>query len=739
MAEQTAHNKNLKAWGNDQDMKKFVDDLMGKMTLEEKIGQTVLVASYWNVTGPVSGIDYVQDARDGKIGAFLNAQTYDFIYRLQKAVVEHSRLGIPMMFGFDAIHGYKTTFPTPLAMSTSWDLEAVKSAARITAKEAAADGLNWTYAPMVDIARDPRWGRVVEGAGEDPYLGAKIAKAQVEGFQGDELSDVGTVAACVKHFAAYGAVQAGRDYNTTEVPERALRDTYLPPFKAAVDAGVATIMTAFNDLNGVPCTGNKFLLSDVLKKEWGFKGFVVTDYTSIYEMTKHGNVKDKKEAGEVAMNAGVDMDMQSDIYKNSLLKSVKEGKVPESEIDDACRRILNMKYRLGLFQDPYRYCSKKRAKKVLQNPEHFKTARSVADKSIVLLKNDQHILPLKKEVQSVALIGPLADDQLDQLGSWYTAGRKETVTTIYKGLQNKHLKATINMAKGCDFEKNDEQGFAEAIAAAKKSDVVLLAMGERQDMGGEAASRLNIEIPAIQRKLIKEVLKLNKPTVLLLHNCRPLVITWEAENIPAILDVWHLGSEAGNAIADVLFGDYNPSGKLTTTFPRYAGQVPLFYNHKNTGRPYNPEDHFTTRYQDGTNAPLFPFGYGLSYTTFKYSHLKIDKNTLADGQTLNVSVDVTNTGNYDGHEVVQLYVRDLVGSVTRPVKELKGFQKIFLKKGETKTVHLSIKPQDLAFCRLDYSWGYEAGDFKLFVGTNSQDVLETSFKLTDTKAAPYNF
>ncbi|MDR6241424.1 beta-glucosidase BglX [Aureibacter tunicatorum] len=737
--EQTANNKKLNAWGNQKEMDAFINDLMSKMTLEEKIGQTVLVASYWNVTGPVSEYDYVDDAKEGKIGAFLNARTSDFIYRIQKAVVENSRLGIPMMFGFDAIHGYSTTFPTPLAMSTSWDMEAFKTMAKITAKEAAADGLSWTYAPMVDIARDPRWGRIAEGAGEDPYLGIQVAKAQVEGFQGDDLSDPFTVAACVKHFAAYGAAQAGRDYNTTDVPERALRDMYLPPFKAAVDAGVATLMTAFNEIDGVPATGDKRLLTDILKNEWAFDGFVVTDYTSIYEMTHHGNVADKKEAGEVAMNAGVDMDMQSDIYKNYLLESVKEGKVNESLVDEACRRILEMKYRLGLFEDPYRYCDMERTKEVLKHPSHFEAARDIAQKSMVLLKNENDILPLSKNTKSVALIGPLADNQYDQLGAWHTAGTPETVTTILKGIEQNQPNVKVNFSQGCDFEKMDKSGFKEAIEAAKKSDVVLLAMGERQDMSGEAASRVSIELPAIQKELIKEVMKLNKPTVLLLHNGRPLAIEWEAENIPAILEVWHLGSEAGNAIADVVFGDYNPSGKLTTTFPRSLGQVPIFYNTKNTGRPFNPEDHFTTRYQDSSNDPLFPFGFGLSYTTFEYSDLKIDKTEIGADDVLNISVNVSNTGKMDGEEVVQLYVRDLVGSVTRPIKELKGFEKIAIESGKTKTVNFQIKPSDLAFTRLDYSWGYEAGDFQLFVGTNSQEVLETSFKLTDSNEVPYNF
>lgn len=650
---------------------------------------------------------------------------------MQKSVVEKSRLRIPLLFGYDVIHGYKVTFPIPLAQSASWDMDQIEKGARIAAIEAAADGLNWTFAPMVDIARDPRWGRVAEGAGEDQYLGSLIAKAQVRGFQGNNLADANTILACAKHFAAYGAAQAGRDYSTVDMSERYLRDYYLPPFKAANEAGVATYMTAFNEYDGTPCSANEFLLKKILRDEWGFKGFVVTDYTSIMEMTKHGSVKDEKEAGEASMNAGVDMDMQSGIYMKTLKQSVLEGKVPVENVDAACRRVLEMKYRLGLFEDPYRYCDAKRAKETLLNPAHFAAAREVAKRSIVLLKNEGNILPLKKDVKTLALIGPMANEKKHQLGAWHTAGREETVTPILEAFKQKVSASTkILYAKGSDWEGTDKSGFAEAINAAKQADVVLLCVGERENMSGEAASRVDINIPEIQRELIKEIHKLGKPTVLLLHNGRPLTIGWENENIPAIVECWHLGSQAGPAIADVVFGDYNPAGKITMTFPRSVGQIPIHYNMKNTGRPYNPQDKFTSRYQDSSNDPLFPFGYGLSYTTFEYSNVKVSTPHMSLNDTLTVSVTVKNTGKIDGEEVVQLYVRDLVGSVTRPVKELKGYKKLFIPAGKVVSVEFKITAHDLAFWRKDMTYGVEAGDFKVFVGTNSRDVKESGFTLT---------
>ncbi|MBI9061776.1 MAG: beta-glucosidase BglX [Marinilabiliaceae bacterium] len=722
-------------WNDQAEMDVFLDSLMTEMTLEEKIGQTVLFASWWDVTGPVSDNNIVEDAKQGKVGAVFNALTADFIYRMQKEVVENSRLGIPLLFGYDVIHGYATTFPTPFAMSASWDPLQIEKSCRVAAIEAAADGLNWTFAPMVDIARDPRWGRIAEGAGEDTYLGSVIAAAQVRGFQGNDLSDEATLLACAKHFAAYGAAQAGRDYHTVDISERVLREVYLPPFKAACDAGVATYMTAFNELDGTPCSAHEHLLNDILKEKWGFNGFVVTDYTSIKEMVNHGSVADEKEAGEASMNSGVDMDMQSGIFMNHLKQSIEEGKVKEATVNEACRRILEMKYRLGLFEDPYRYCRPDAEKQnKIKSPEHFALAHEMAKKSIVLLKNEGGLLPLKKaDLKSVALIGPMTDEQKQQLGAWHTTGKPETVTTILTAFKEKLGKATkIYTARGCDWEGDDRSGFAEALATAKKADVVVMCMGERENMGGEAASRVHIDIPVIQKELIKAIYKTGKPIVLLLHNGRPLTITWENENLPAIVECWHLGSMAGPAIADVVFGDYNPSGKLTATFPQHLGQVPIHYNMKNTGRPYNPNDHFTTRYQDCSNDPLYPFGYGLSYSSFEYSDITLDKTVLEATGFMRATIQVSNTSGRDGEEVVQLYIRDLVGSVTRPVKELKGFEKVMIPAHKTVEVSFVIEAEDLAFWRKDMTFGAEKGSFQLFIGKNSDVEQNVLFELTES-------
>lgn len=717
---------------DDAKMNAFINQLMSKMTLDEKIGQTVLFSSWWDVTGPVSNNDFVKEAEQGLVGAIFNARSSKFIYRLQKEVVEKSRLHIPLLFGYDVIHGYSVTFPIPLAQSASWDMQLIEKAASVAAAEAAADGLNWTYAPMVDIARDPRWGRVAEGAGEDQYLGSLIAKAQVHGFQGKNLKDTNTILACAKHYAAYGAAQAGRDYSTVDISERYMRDYYLPPFKAAKEAGVATFMTAFNEYDGTPCSANEFLLTQVLRKEWGFKGFVVTDYTSIAEMINHGSVKDEKEAGEASMNAGVDMDMQSGIYMKHLKQSIKEGKVAQQKVEDACRRILEMKYRLGLFDDPYRYCDTNRTKRVLLNPEHFKAAHQLAARSIVLLKNSNNLLPLSKATKTIALVGPLGDDKQNQLGTWHTAGRAETVTPILAALKEKINGGTVIYAKGSDFQGSDKSGFAEAIAAAQKADVVLMALGETENMSGEANSRSNIDIPQIQKELLMEIHKLNKPIVLLLHNGRPLTLQWENDNIPAILECWHLGSQAGPAIADVLFGDYNPSGKITMTFPRSVGQIPIHYNMKNTGRPFDPKNNYTSHYLDISNDPLYPFGYGLSYSTFSYSPIKLSTSSIGLKDSLTVTTSITNTSAVDGEEVAQLYIRDLVGSVTRPIKELKGFKKVMIPAGKTVEVSFTISAKDLAFWRKDMTYGVEAGQFKVFVGTNSRDVQESNFNLTSS-------
>lgn len=717
----------------DKLMEEKVESLIKEMTLEEKIGQLTLFTSDWDVTGPTIRGNYVDDIKSGKVGSIFNAYTVEYTEKLQKIAVEETRLGIPLLFGYDVIHGHRTIFPVPLAESCSWDLEAIENSARIAAIEASAEGLHWTFAPMMDIARDPRWGRICEGAGEDPYLGTLIAIARVNGFQGEDLSAVDTILACAKHFVAYGAAQAGRDYNTTDLSERELWNTYLPPFKGAVDAGVATFMSAFNDLNGIPCTGNKYILTDILKDKWGFYGFVVSDYTSVNEMIPHGIVADEKEAGELAFNAGLDMDMQGAVYYNYMTELLDEGKISIEQIDESVKRILEMKYRLGLFQDPYRYCDLKRQEEELMKPEFLEEARSVARKSIVLLKNENQILPIEKDIKTIALIGPLADDKKNLIGSWSAAGNWEKAVSVMEGIKEKVSPGTeILYAKGCEIEGEDTSGFAEAIEIAEKADVIVAVVGEGAYMSGEAASRSCLDLPGVQKELLMELKKTGKPVVMVLMNGRPLTICWEDENMDAILETWFLGTEAGPAIADVLFGDYNPSGKLTVTFPKSVGQIPIYYNMKNTGRPMDPDNKYTSKYLDIENSPLYPFGYGLSYTTFEYSPVSLDKKEIGLNDTLSVTVTVKNTGTYDGEETVQLYVRDLVGSITRPVKELKGFKKIFIPAGEEKTVTFELSAKDLAFYGKDLTFGAEKGDFKVFVGTNSEEVKEESFTLTET-------
>lgn len=730
-------NKKSAPWENDEKMEKFVNDLLAKMTLEEKLGQLTLFSSSWDITGPITNNNYVEDVKKGKVGAIFNAYSADFTYRLQKENIENTRLGIPLLFGYDVIHGHWTTFPIPLAESCSWDLEWIEKSARIAAIEATSEGLHWTFAPMVDIARDPRWGRIAEGAGEDIYLGCEIAKARVNGFQGDDLSKNNTMLACAKHYAAYGVAQAGRDYSTVDISNRELWGTYMPPFKAALNAGVATFMTSFNELDGTPCTGNDYLLDDVLRKKWGFDGFVVTDYTSIMEMTEHGNVKDKKEAGEVAINAGVDMDMQSGIFNDYIPKSVEEGKVLESRIDQAVIQILKMKYRLGLFEDPFRYSNVKRAKKTLMKPEFIEASRELAKRSIVLLKNENQVLPLNKGIKKLALIGPYVKNRRDLVGTWSGAGKWEKAVTVYEGIEKAVSKNTeILYAEGSKLFGDDKSGFEKAIATAEKADAVVLLVGEPHDWSGEAASRTNLELPGVQPELVKEIVKTGKPVIMVMMNGRPLTIDWEAENVPAIVEAWHLGVQAGPAIADVLFGDYNPSAKLTVTFPRSVGQIPIYYNMKHTGRPMDPNQKFTSKYLDSPNTPLYPFGYGLSYTKFDYSNIQLDKTSMGVNGQITVKVTVTNSGKYDGEEVVQLYIQDLVGSVTRPVKELKHFEKLSIAKGESKVIEFKITAEDLAFYRKDMSYGVEAGDFKIFVGTNSVDVKEASFRLTQSSILP---
>lgn len=708
-----------------------IDSLMALMTLEEKIGQTVLYTSTADVTGPVLDENYIEYLKNGHVGALFNATGSAFTRKLQKIAVEETRLGIPLLFGYDVIHGYKTIFPIPLGESSSWDLKLMEKTARIAAKEASTEGVHWTFAPMIDVARDPRWGRISEGAGEDTYLNSKIARARVKGFQGGSLNNKNTILACAKHYAAYGAAQAGRDYHTVDVSENTLFNIYLPPFKAALDEGVATFMTSFNELNGVPATGNKFLLDNILKKDWGFNGFVVTDYTSINEMVPHGYAKDLKHAGELAMNSGVDMDMQGGVYLNYMKQSIEEGLISMDKLDSAVKAILKMKYKLGLFKDPYRYCNEALEPQVILNDEHLEIAREAARKSIVLLKNDKQVLPLDKTKQ-IALIGPLANDEFHIIGNWAAHGNRNGVAvSVKEGFEARN--SNFNYAKGCEIDGGDTLGFAEAINKVKTSDVVVMVMGESERMSGEAASRTSIKLPGYQQDFIKEVRKTGRPIVLVLMNGRPMDLSWENGQVDAILETWFPGTSGGHAIADVLFGDYNPSAKLTVTFPKNIGQVPLYYNLKNTGRPAYVEGadpRYSSKYIDLDNSPLYPFGYGLSYTTFEYGEVVMSHNLITLNTQIKVNVDVSNIGNYDGEEIVQLYIKDKVGSITRPVKELKGFKKIHLKKGETKTVEFIITPENLKFYKAGKGFVNEEGEYELFVSGSSNHEFTHEFTFT---------
>ncbi|MDD4921612.1 MAG: beta-glucosidase BglX [Bacteroidales bacterium] len=702
-----------------------MDSVLKLMTLDEKIGQLNQYSSSWT-TGPVSPEgDKMQEIRDGKVGSLLNVKGAEKTRAMQKVAMQ-SRLRIPLIFGLDVIHGYKTTFPIPLGEAASWDLEAMEEGAKVAAVEAAAAGIHWTFAPMVDIARDSRWGRVMEGAGEDTYLGSLIAGARVKGFQGKGLGNTDAIMACAKHFAAYGAAIGGRDYNTADMSEHTLWEVYLPPFKAAADAGVATFMNSFNTLNGIPATGSAYLQRDILKGKWNFNGFVVSDWGSIGEMVDHGFVKDSYEAAMAAIIAGSDMDMESRSYTGNLSRLVKEGKVSARLIDDAVKRVLRKKFELGLFDDPFRFCNEAREKKALNNPEHRTKARNMARKSIVLLKNEKNILPLSKTTK-IALIGPLAKSEEDMLGFWNVPWDDNSdVVSQFEGLEKRIGKNNLLYAKGCDISGHSTAGFAEAIAMAKKADVVILSIGEARDMSGEAKSRSDIHLPGVQEELVKAIYATGKPVVVLINAGRPLIFDWTADHVPAILYTWWLGSEAGNAIADVLFGDYNPAGKLPLTFPRTEGQIPIYYNYLNTGRPA-PDDGTTARYRSGyldlQKTPKFPFGYGLSYTTFKYDNLKLGSKKMNINQTIDVSFTLTNTGKYAGEEVAQLYLRDRVASVARPVKELKDFQKIKLSPGESKTIHFTIDSQKLSFFNSQLEWVTEPGDFDLMIGTSSADIL----------------
>ena len=704
-----------------------VTELMAKMTLEEKIGQLNQYNDDITATGPITkDADKAGQVRAGKLGSILNAVGAKNTKNWQDQAMQ-SRLKIPLLFGQDVIHGFRTTFPIPLGETATWDMNLIEKSARIAATEASAYGIHWTFAPMVDIGRDPRWGRVMEGAGEDTYLGTLVGKARVKGFQGNGLGNKDAVMACAKHFAAYGAAVGGRDYNSVDMSLRQLHETYLPPFKAVSDIGVATFMNSFNDINGIPATGNKYLQRDLLKGAWNFQGFVVSDWGSIGEMIPHGFAKDNKDAALKAIIAGSDMDMESRSYINHLAELVKEGKVDIQLVDDAVRRILTKKYELGLFDDPYRFINEKREKEQANNPEHRKFAREIGAKSIVLLKNENQLLPLSPTTKKVAIIGPFAKATVENHGFWSIAfpDDSQRIVTQFDGIKAQLDKnSELLYAKGCNANDNDKSLFAEAVETAKKADVVIMTLGEGHAMSGEAKSRSNIHFSGVQEDLLKEIAKTGKPIILMINAGRPLVFDWASENIPTIVYTWWLGTEAGNSIADVLFGKINPGGKLPMTFPRTEGQIPIYYNHYNTGRPAknNTDRNYVSAYIDLDNDPAYPFGFGLSYTTFQYSDVNVSATQLKGNQTLTASVTLTNSGNYDGEEVVQLYIRDLVGKVVRPVKELKGFQKIFLKKGESKTVSFNITPEDLKFYDDELNFDWESGEFDIMIGTNSAQV-----------------
>jgi beta-glucosidase len=704
-----------------------VDSVLRLMTLEEKIGQLNQYSGDWNHTGPITKDgDKQSQIRKGQLGSMLNIVGVDHTRTLQELAMQ-SRLKIPLLFGQDVIHGLKTTFPIPLAEAASWDIPAIERSARIAAKEAAASGIHWTFAPMVDISRDPRWGRVMEGAGEDPFLGSVIAKARVKGFQGNGLGRLDAVMACAKHFAAYGAAIGGRDYNSVDMSERMLHEVYLPPFKAALDAGVATFMNAFNDLNGVPATGNRYLQRTLLKGQWKFNGFVVSDWGSVGEMIAHGFVQDNREAAKVAITAGSDMDMESRSYLHNMADLVKQQQVPIALVDDAVRRILTKKIEMGLFDDPFRFSNLQREQAVWNDPAHKAAALDMAKKSIVLLKNEQQVLPIQASVKKIALIGPFMKAVRDNLGFWSYEwpGDSSTIVTQYDGIVRRSPKdAIVHYAKGCNINDADSSGFAAAIAAAKDADIVVMSMGEARDMSGEAKSRSSIQLPGIQEALIKAIHATGKPVVLLINAGRPLIFNWAADNVPAIVYTWWLGSQAGNAIGDVLFGEYNPSGKLPMTFPRSEGQIPIYYNYYNTGRPAKDEHNlfYVSAYTDLPNSPKYPFGYGLSYSKFQYAPMQLSDTLLKGKQNLTIKVQVSNQGKYDGEEVVQLYLRDVTASVVRPIKELKGFQKILLKAGETKEVIFQVTTDDLRFYNEALQHIWEPGEFHVMVGTSSAQV-----------------
>jgi beta-glucosidase len=714
---------------------KKVEALLVKMTLEEKIGQLNQYTSDRLATGPLTpNSSKYQEIKDGKVGSMLNVKGAKETHLIQKMAMQ-SRLKIPLIFGLDVVHGYRVTFPIPLAEAASWDLNAIELSARIAGKETAAAGVHWTFAPMVDISRDPRWGRVMEGAGEDPYLGSLIAKARVQGFQGKGIGNLDAVMACVKHFAAYGAALAGRDYNSVDMSDRQLWETYLPPFKAALDAGAATFMNSFNDLNGIPATGNAYLQRNILKDKWNFQGFVVSDWGSISEMVAHGFAKDNTDAARLAMLAGSDMDMEGHAYLPNLANLVKEKKIDVEMINDAVRRVLRKKFELGLFDDPYRFSNENREKKVLNSMENRKAALEVGEKSIVLLKNDNQLLPLSKETKKIAVIGPLGKSSTDMKGFWSVEWDNDHLVSLYEGLENKLGKRSkLLYSQGCSIKDTSRKQFAEAIATAKQADVVIMAVGEAFDMSGEAKSRSNIHLPGVQEDLIKAIQATGKPVIVLVMAGRPLIFNWTTDNANAILYTWWLGSEAGNAMANVLFGDYNPSGKLPISFPRAEGQIPVFYASKSTGRPALDEKNtnYRSAYLDLPNSPRYAFGYGLSYTNFSFEKLNLSKEKMSQNDSLQVSFTLKNAGKYAGEEVVQLYLQDEVASVARPVKELKGFQKIYLNPGESKIISFTIDKDKLSFYNQEMKWGAEAGTFKLMIGNSSDHILlNKKFELTN--------
>jgi len=706
-----------------------VDSVLRLMTLDEKIGQLTLYTSDMDQTGAFIRKEYEEDIKKGEVGSIFNAYGAEYTRKLQKMAVENTRLGIPLLFGYDVIHGHRTIFPVPLAEAASWDIPMIERTARIAAEEAAAEGLHWTFAPMADVSRDPRWGRIVEGSGEDPYLGSVIAAARVKGFQGVDLTANNTIAACVKHFAAYGASLAGRDYHSVDMSDRMLREVYLPPYKAAVDAGALTVMTAFNDLNGIPATANSYLFQDILRDEWGFEGFVVTDYTAIMELINHGVAKDKYEASEKAIKVGIDMSMQDGFYQQTLAELVSKNIVSESLVDKAVANVLKVKFQLGLFEDPYLYSNTEREATIVMSDEFLADARKMAQRSMVLLKNEDNTLPLSKSSQKIAVIGPFATNKRDLIGSWSAAGDWAKSVSLVEGIKAKVPSAQVLVAEGTSIDGTDKSGFAQAIETAKKADTIILALGEAYWMSGEAASRSNLDLPGMQQQLADAIIALGKPVTVVLFNGRPLTIEKLDQDATAILEAWFPGTQSGHAVADILFGDYNPSAKLPITFPRNVGQIPIYYSQKHTGRPFDAANKYTTKYLDVPNEPLYPFGYGLSYSNFVYGELALSKTAMSEDDYIDVSVNILNNSTFDGEEIVQLYISDKVASVARSVKDLVGFKKILIKAGEETKVTFKIDKSHLSFYRADMTFGPEKGTYELQIGSSSDNTKNALINL----------